>query len=891
MPTSVPPSAVPSASTANGFRAQLIPSAWLFVALAFVTSAVLVRFLVVPPPPDRFWLEVGYALVALVGLGSAFRATRAAEHIRADFAPHRTALHSTLPQLQAIWDKAPLSILLLEPSDPQVRVKIVDCNPRACAMHGYTREELIGQSIDLIEANPWTRNEPNWIEGFRKNQKGFAGESQHRRKDGSTFWIEYSTSYNVVDGHEYVIGMDRDATLRKQAELALAKERDLMQALLENVPDSIYCKDRESRFLVISRALANKFNLTDPSLAVGKTDFDFFTEEHARPALEAEQRILQTGQAMLGHSEKETWGDGRVTWRLTTKTPLRNHAGEIIGTCGITKDITELKAAEAQLEAAKLVAEAATRAKSEFLANMSHEIRTPMNGVIGMTGLILDTELTEQQREYAETIRTSADNLLNVINDILDFSKIEAGKLQFEDLEFELVETVEGTLDMLAERAQRKNIELASAIPPDVPSRLRGDPGRLRQVLTNLISNAVKFTEKGEVVVRIFKEAETDDDVTLRFNVVDTGIGIAPDVQQRLFQAFTQADASTTRRFGGTGLGLAISRQIVAMMHGEIGVESELGHGATFWFTARLAKTHGAARALPDYGRDLFDLRVLVVDDNATNRQILRHQIFAWKMQKGSAAGGSEALKSLRAAVAAGKPYDVALLDMQMPEMDGLTLARTIKADPAIARTRLIILTSLGHIMSTKELKEIGIDAYLIKPVKQSRLFDCLVDAVGQTKAEHIFTKPATPVAAPADATAKARVLLAEDNAVNQKVALAQLKKLGYAADAVGNGSEAVESLRHVPYDIILMDCQMPELDGYEATQKIRRQEAEAAVPGQAVPHVHIIALTANAMEGDREKCFAAGMDDYISKPVREADLRAALDRWAISRQGHTSHL
>jgi PAS domain S-box-containing protein len=887
MTTPAPIPALPAAATTNGFRAHLIPSAWLLGALTLVTGGVLVRFLFVPPPPDRFWLEAGYAALALVGLGYAYRATRAAERIRAEFAPHLNALRTILPQLQAIWDKAPMSIMLFEPNDPNVRVKIVDCNPLACEMHGYTREEIIGRSVDMLEATPWTLNEPNWIEGFRR-QARFSGESQHKRKDGSTFWVDYSTSYLVVDGHEYVIGMDRDATARKQAEAALATERDLMQALLENVPDSIYCKDRESRFLVISRALANKFGLADPQLAVGKTDFDFFTEDHARPAFEGEQRIVRTGEPVLGLTEKETWADGRVTWGLTTKTPMRNKAGEIIGTCGITKDITELKLAEEQLQAAKQAAEAATRAKSEFLANMSHEIRTPMNGVIGMTGLLLDTKLNAQQLDYAETIRASADTLLTVINDILDFSKIEAGKMHFEDLEFELVETIEGTLDMMAERAQQKGIELASAIPPDVPSRLRGDPGRLRQVLVNLISNAIKFTDKGEVVVRIFKEAETDEDVTLRFNVVDTGIGVAPEVQGRLFHAFTQADASTTRKFGGTGLGLAISKQIVAMMHGEIGVQSELGKGATFWFTARLAKQHGLVRAAPDYGRDLFDLRVLVVDDNATNRQILRHQIFAWKMQKGSAASGYEALKILRAAVAAGKPYDVALLDMQMPEMDGLTLARAIKADPAIARTRLIILTSLGHVMTTKELKEIGIDAYLIKPVKQSRLFDCLVDAVGQTKAEYIFTKPAKLVVLPADLAAKARVLLAEDNAVNQKVALAQLKKLGYKADAVANGLEVVESMGHVPYDIILMDCQMPEMDGYEATQHIRKREDETVIPGRPKPHVHIIALTANAMHGDREKCVAAGMDDYISKPMRESDLRAALERWAIARHGNS---
>jgi two-component system sensor histidine kinase/response regulator len=404
-------------------------------------------------------------------------------------------------------------------------------------------------------------------------------------------------------------------------------------------------------------------------------------------------------------------------------------------------------------------------------------------------------------------------------------------------------------------------------------------------VLVNLIGNAIKFTERGEVVIRVFKESETETHATLRFNVIDTGIGIPPEVQAKLFQAFTQADSSTTRRYGGTGLGLAISKQIVAMMNGQIGVNSEPGKGATFWFTAQFPKSTGPLPAAKEsYSRDLFDLRVLVVDDNATNRQILRHQIVAWKMQKGSAAGGHEALKILRSAATSGKPYNVALLDMQMPEMDGLTLARTIKADPLIASTHLIILTSLGHVMTQKELKEIGIAAYLVKPVKQSRLFDCLVDVVGQTVADNIFVKAATPIAAPVapgTAPGKVRILLAEDNTVNQKVALAQFKKLGHSADAVGNGLEAVQALDDVPYDIIFMDCQMPEMDGYEATQCIRKREHEASTSGRLKTRVHIIAMTANAMQGDREKCLAAGMDDYVSKPVREADLRAVLERWS----------
>jgi len=666
---------------------------------------------------------------------------------------------------------------------------------------------------------------------------------------------------------------------------AAARELLYMKALLDNIPDKVYFKDRESRFIMVSRSFIKTYAKGTDEKFVGKTDFDIFAEEHARPDYEDEQRIIGTGEPIINLTEKETMPDGTVSWGLTTKIPVRNDAGEIIGTLGVTKEITHLKETETELARARDAAIESSRIKSEFLANMSHEIRTPMNGVIGMTGLLLDTELTPTQREFAETIRNSADSLLTIINDILDFSKIEAGKLSFEKVDFDLVETVEGALDMFAERARFKGIELACEVPPEIPAGLRGDPGRLRQVITNLLGNAIKFTEKGEVVVRLTIERQTAEDIVINFSVEDTGIGIPPEIQNRLFQAFTQADSSTTRKYGGTGLGLAISRQLVAMMAGEIGVRSEPGKGSTFWFTARLDKQTGAPRPSPSiYFRDMFDLRVLVVDDNATNRQILRHQLYAWKMQKGSASNGFEALELLRAAAKEGRPYELALLDMQMPEMDGMTLAKSIKADPAIASTRLVILTSMGHMQTHEELKEAGVDAFLVKPVKQSRLFDCLISVLGGSAAEHVFTRPgkeehAEPPAAETTHVHKARILLAEDNIVNQKVALAQLRALGFKADAASNGTDVISALRQTPYDIILMDCQMPEMDGYEATRLIRQAE-KASDASWRVP-VHIIAMTANAMSGDREKCISAGMDDYLSKPVRRNELALAMARWS----------
>jgi two-component system sensor histidine kinase/response regulator len=497
-----------------------------------------------------------------------------------------------------------------------------------------------------------------------------------------------------------------------------------------------------------------------------------------------------------------------------------------------------------------------------------------MNGVIGMTGLLLDTELTDEQHEIAETIRSSGDSLLTIINDILDFSKIEAGKLNFETLDFVLTNAVEDTIDLLAERAHQKKIELASLIDNGVPRLLRGDPGRLRQVITNLVGNAIKFTEKGEVILRARTESETATEVVIRFEVSDTGIGIDETAQRNLFQAFIQADGSTTRKYGGTGLGLAISKQLVQLMDGEIGVQSVSGKGSTFWFTARFEKQSAGAR-VAEPAQNLDNLRVLTVDDNATNCQILKHQLESWGMIYTEAGSGAEALELLRAAARRNEPFQLAVLDLMMPGMNGFDLARRIKADPALAAIELVMLTSFGERGDVATAQEIGIAAYLTKPVRQAQLFNCLTNVVGASTGQEIVSvPPPKPIAkeTAVPVTSNKRLLLAEDNTVNQKVALRQLQKLGYRADAVANGREAVEALGRIPYDLVLMDCQMPEMDGYEATTVIRRREG-------ATKHTWIVAMTANALEGDREKCIAAGMDDYVSKPVKVEELSAVLGR------------
>ena len=659
-----------------------------------------------------------------------------------------------------------------------------------------------------------------------------------------------------------------EVTQRREAEVA--QKSALLETTLESMGQGLVAFDGELRLAAWNSRMADIMGFTPDFAWVGRPLEEFIRAIAERgeygpdPEARIAERMAQARQFQPRRIEQEL-PDGRVL--EIQDNPMRG--GGFVATYS---DITAHKRAEEELRQARDAAEAASRAKSEFLATMSHEIRTPMNGVIGMTGLLLDTPLTPEQREYAETVRHSGEALLTIINDILDFSKIEAGRLDLESIEFDLATTVEDSLDLLAERAQSKGLELACAIHPDVPAVVRGDPGRLRQVLVNLVANALKFTHEGGVSVRVRREPSDDLAVRLRVEVTDTGIGIAPEARARLFQSFSQVDSSTTRRYGGTGLGLAISKQLAEAMGGAIGVDSEPGRGSTFWFTVALgAAVEGEARAnTPDV---LRGRHVLVVDDHPVGRTLVREQLGGWGVLVDEAADGAAALERLRAAT--GRRYDAVLLDLQMPEVDGLALARAIGADPALAAIPLLMLSPWGR-TTAEAARAAGIAAYLTKPVRPTRLLDELSRAL--TGGPATATAPAVPAPAAAAGAPlrRLRVLVAEDNAVNQRVVIRMLETAGCRVDAVANGREAVDAMARLPYDLVFMDCQMPEMDGYEASRAIRAAEREGA-SGRRVP---IVALTANALRGDREQCLAAGMDDYLAKPITKDAFGASLCRW-----------
>jgi len=666
---------------------------------------------------------------------------------------------------------------------------------------------------------------------------------------------------------------ERETLRLYEATNELRRALSLQTATLECTADGILVVDLEGKILSFNQKFVEMWGIPAEVIAERSDEktLNFVLGQLKEPEAFLAKVMELYSDPLANSFDVLEFNDGRFFERYSQPQMFGEESG---GRVWSFRNITDRRRAEVELEAARDQALEASQLKSSFVATMSHEIRTPMNGVIGMTGLLLDTELSPEQRNYAETVRTSAEALLDIINDILDFSKIEAGKLALESMDFDPRQVVEEVAEMLGYPASAKEIEIASLIHADVPVGLRGDPGRLRQVLVNLAGNAIKFTHFGQVTIRAALANAHGGDSFIRFEISDTGIGIGDQDLRLLFESFSQVDSSTTRKFGGTGLGLAISKQLVEMMGGEIGVMSEPGKGSTFWFTCKFKPAIRSNR--PKRADQLSGLRLLLVDDNAANREILCHQVSAWGVDASTALDGPSALEKLRAAAQGGAPFQAAILDMQMPGMDGLALSAAISGDPALASTKLVLLTSLGQVRGdAQRAREAGIAAYLTKPVRESYLYDCLA----------ILTAPSDPGNHLADGLvtrhslqearggALPRVLIVEDNAVNQMVAANILKKLGYRPDVVGDGREAVQALSNISYAAVLMDCQMPEMDGYEATTEIRKREA-------STHHTPIIAMTASAMQGDRERCLAAGMDDYISKPVRKDEMGATLERW-----------
>ena len=732
---------------------------------------------------------------------------------------------------------------------------------------GYTCEELLQMSI--FDIDPYLTSE-TWRKCWSSSKQGktFTFEAFHRTKTGDLIPVEIRSSYLEFDGQKYGCVFARDVTERKRAEERLRQSEERYRTILDSIEDAYWEVDLAGNLTFFNDSMMRLQGRSREEL-MGLNYKRYVDEESGRLAFQKFNQVYRIEAPAAGVSWDVIRSDGTLRTLESIISLIRDREGNPIGFRGTSRDITERKQAELALQQAKESAEAANRSKSEFLANMSHEIRTPMNGIIGMTELVLDTALSLEQRENLNLVKSSADALLTIINDILDFSKIEAGKLDLDSDSFRLRDVIDDTLKALAFRAHQKGLELACRIMPETPDALIGDSGRLRQILVNLIGNALKFTSHGEVVISVTMESCRQEEVRIHISVADTGIGIPPEKQQMIFEAFSQADGSTTRRYGGTGLGLAISSKLAALMGGQLRVESQPGRGSTFHFTARFERQkEDVVRAGKPKDVALVNLSVLVVDDNATSRRILKEVLTHWRMNPTMAESGKEALQLLQQAKAAGSPFPLALLDVQMPEMDGFQLLEKINQNPDLVETAVVILSSSGQSGDAARCRKLQGVAYLTKPIKQSELYRTILNSLSASS-ENVspLPPPEKNHHCPQDDGRHYHILLAEDNEVNQRLVVRLLEKRGHRVMIANNGLQAVAISEVENFDLILMDVQMPEMNGYEATSAIREKEG---INGR---HVPIIALTAHAMKGDRERCLEAGMDGYLSKPINTKEL------------------
>ncbi len=657
----------------------------------------------------------------------------------------------------------------------------------------------------------------------------------------------------------------------------LAKSQQRFQDVVENTGDWIWEIDCEGHFTYSSIAVEKILGIPHDQVQ-GKGMQDGFQAQYGEELKDLIKACFKEQRAFANKLLSTRHRSGHIVHLEISAVPVVGPQKQLVGFRGGCRDITKRTLAENELKQAKEAAEAANRSKSAFVANMSHEIRTPMNGIIGMTNFLLKTNLTEEQREFAVVVERSAESLLTIINDILDFSKIEAGKLEFEKIDFNLRDTIEDIAQLISPKAHEKELELVCIVASQVPSRLQGDPGRLRQIISNLLTNAIKFTQAGEVSIHVSLLKEHSDEVELLFEVKDTGIGIPKNRMDRLFKSFSQVDSSTTRRYGGTGLGLAISKHLAELMGGRIGVESKPGRGSVFWFTSVLERQTTSDETEIIVPPNLKEKRILIVDDNRTSRDLMCTYLIDWDCRHTTVSNAPEALQLMYKAHTDEDPFDLVIIDQVMPDMDGKALGEAIKASPRIGGTLMVLLTSCGFRGDAFKMKQIGFYAYLRKPVTQSMLFDCLINVFSQSSVQTNIPEEGGLVTRHTIKTArgkKTRILLVEDNLTNQKVALNILKNLGYQTEIAINGLQALGTLEREQFDIVLMDIQMPEMDGYETTHHIRQNSS-----GKLPKEIPIIAMTANAMKGDRERCIQAGMNDYVSKPVNPDDLSQKLESW-----------